>query len=35
MCQQRDIRIIEDAAESIGATYEGEQAGTFGGSELI
>jgi perosamine synthetase len=35
LCQQRCIRIIEDAAEGIGATYEGKQAGTFGEVSLF
>ncbi|SVD63346.1 uncharacterized protein METZ01_LOCUS416200, partial [marine metagenome] len=30
LCLQRDLRIIEDAAEGLGARYEGNQAGTFG-----
>lgn len=35
LCQQRGIIVIEDAAESIGATYEGKQAGTFGEISLF
>ena len=35
LCQQRGIRIIEDAAEGIGATYEGNKAGTFGEVSLF
>jgi dTDP-4-amino-4,6-dideoxygalactose transaminase len=30
LCARYDIPIIEDAAESLGATYNGEAAGTFG-----
>ena len=35
ICQRNNIHIIEDAAEGIGATYEGEQAGTFGDVSLF
>ena len=35
LCLQRGIRIIEDAAEGIGATYEGNKAGTFGEVSLF
>jgi perosamine synthetase len=35
LCQNRSIRIIEDAAEGVGATYEGNQAGTFGEVSLF
>lgn len=35
VCDQRKIRIIEDAAESIGAMYNGEKAGTFGEVSLF
>ena len=35
LCQQREHRIIEDAAEGIGATYEGNKAGTFGEVSLF
>lgn len=35
VCKRRNIRIIEDAAESIGATYEGMNAGTFGDISLF
>jgi perosamine synthetase len=35
LCQKRGIRIIEDAAEGFGATYEGKQAGTFGEVSLF
>ena len=35
LCQRRGIRIIEDAAEGLGATYSGKQAGTFGEVSLF
>ena len=35
VCKKHNIRIIEDAAESIGATYEGKKAGTFGDISLF
>ena len=35
LCQKRGIRIIEDAAEGLGATYEDKQAGTFGEVSLF
>jgi perosamine synthetase len=35
LCQLRGIRIIEDSAEGLGATYEGRQAGTFGEVSLF
>ena len=35
LCLQRDLRIIEDAAEGLGARYEGNQAGTFGEISLF
>ena len=35
VCKQRNIRIIEDAAESIGAMYDGKNAGTFGEISLF
>jgi len=35
LCQKRGVRIIEDAAEGLGATYEGEQAGSFGEVSLF
>ena len=30
ICQHYGVYLIEDAAESLGATYEGKQSGTFG-----
>ena len=30
ICKEHNIYLIEDAAESLGATYEGKQTGTFG-----
>lgn len=30
ICNQHDVPIIEDAAESLGATYKGKPSGTFG-----
>ena len=30
LCKQHDIYLIEDAAESLGATYNGKHTGTFG-----
>ena len=30
ICEQYGIHLIEDAAESLGATFEGKQSGTFG-----
>jgi len=35
LCQKRGIRIIEDAAEGLGATYNGKQAGSFGEISLF
>ena len=35
LCQKRGIRIIEDAAEGLGATYKGKQAGSFGEISLF
>lgn len=35
VCKRKNIRIIEDAAESIGATYDGKNAGTFGEVSLF
>jgi len=30
ICKEEDIYLIEDAAESLGASYHGQQSGTFG-----
>jgi pyridoxal phosphate-dependent aminotransferase EpsN len=30
LCEQYEVPIIEDAAESLGSTYHGKQSGTFG-----
>ena len=30
ICEEHDVLLIEDAAESLGATYNGRQTGTFG-----
>lgn len=30
ICKEHDIYLIEDAAESLGASYHGQQSGTFG-----
>ena len=30
ICKERNVPFIEDAAESLGATYKGKQTGTFG-----
>ena len=30
ICKEHDIFLIEDAAESLGATFQGKQSGTFG-----
>jgi perosamine synthetase len=35
ICRRHGILVIEDAAEGIGATYEGEQAGQFGEVSLF
>ena len=35
LCQKHGIRIIEDAAEGLGATYKGKQAGSFGEISLF
>lgn len=30
ICNKYNVPVIEDAAESLGATYKGKQTGTFG-----
>ena len=35
ICKEHDAILIEDAAESLGATYKGEQTGTFGDYNII
>lgn len=35
ICDEHDALIIEDAAESLGATYKGKQTGTFGDYNVI
>ena len=35
LCKSKNIKIIEDAAEGIGATYKGRQAGNFGDISLF
>lgn len=35
ICQQHGAILIEDAAESLGATYKGKQTGTFGKYNII
>ena len=35
LCKKKGIRIIEDAAEGLGATYKGKQAGSFGEISLF
>ena len=30
ICNKYNVPVIEDAAESLGATYKGQQTGTFG-----
>jgi dTDP-4-amino-4,6-dideoxygalactose transaminase len=30
LCEKYNVPLIEDAAESLGATYKGKQTGTFG-----
>ena len=35
LCKRHKIRIIEDAAEGLGATYKGTQAGNFGDISLF
>ena len=35
ICDAHDALLVEDAAESLGATYKGRQAGTFGDYSII
>lgn len=35
LCQQHDIPLIEDAAESMGSLYRGKHTGTFGGVGVL
>lgn len=35
VCQKYEIPVIEDAAESLGATYKGKHAGTFGDFSIL
>ena len=35
LCKSKNIKIIEDAAEGIGATYKGKKAGNFGDISLF
>jgi len=35
LCQKNKVTVIEDAAESLGATYKGKLAGTFGEYNVI
>lgn len=35
LCQRYDVPLIEDAAESLSATYKGKQTGTFGKYNII
>ena len=35
LCRKKNIRIIEDAAEGLGATYDGKRAGNFGEVSLF
>jgi perosamine synthetase len=35
IAQNHDLLLIEDAAESLGATFEGKQVGTFGDSAIL
>lgn len=35
LCEQYDVTLIEDAAESLGATYKGNQTGTFGKYSVV
>lgn len=30
ICNEHNVPLVEDAAESLGATYKGKQTGTFG-----
>ena len=35
LCRQYEVTLIEDAAESLGATYKGKQTGTFGTYSVV
>jgi dTDP-4-amino-4,6-dideoxygalactose transaminase len=35
ICRKHDVPLIEDAAEALGATYRGKNAGTFGGMSVL
>lgn len=35
ICKEHDALLVEDAAESMGATYKGQQTGTFGDEAII
>ena len=35
LCEQYNVTLIEDAAESLGATYKGKQTGTFGKYSVV
>ncbi|WP_438600552.1 DegT/DnrJ/EryC1/StrS family aminotransferase [Faecalibaculum rodentium] len=35
ICKEHDALLVEDAAESMGATYKGKQTGTFGDEAII
>jgi dTDP-4-amino-4,6-dideoxygalactose transaminase len=35
ICEEHNVPILEDAAESLGATYKGQQTGTFGDFNCI
>lgn len=35
VCKERDALLIEDAAESLGATYKGRQTGSFGDYNIV